>query len=163
MRRRRAILDYLRGGHFTYDTAVGAPPHGEDPLRYFLFSSRRGYCVHFASAMAVLARAAGLSARVVGGYVTGRRVGDTWVVDGADAHTWPEISFAGLGWVPFEPTPGYNLSLASLSPAVPVVPYPIHPRSPSLPRAPRAERTWPRFPDRRAGPALPNPYPRAQR
>ncbi|MGH2344540.1 MAG: hypothetical protein ACRDG4_04900, partial [Chloroflexota bacterium] len=40
----RAIMNYLRGPLFTYDSSVGAPPNGQDPLTYFLFTSRRGYC-----------------------------------------------------------------------------------------------------------------------
>lgn len=104
--RARAIERYLRGGTFTYD-AEATTPAGSDPLSYFLFESKRGYCVHFASAMSVLARASGLAARVVGGFVTGTRRGDSWVVRGSDAHTWAEVFFAGTGWVPFEPTPGF--------------------------------------------------------
>ncbi|MDB5074566.1 MAG: transglutaminase domain protein, partial [Chloroflexi bacterium] len=101
------IETYLRSGRFTYDTEVGAAPGGANPISYFLFDSRRGYCVHFASAMALLARAAGLPSRVVGGYVTGQLVNGSWEVAGKDAHTWPEIFFAGTGWVPFEPTSGF--------------------------------------------------------
>ncbi len=103
----RAIMEYLRGPLFTYDSSVGAPPHGDDPLTYFLFTSRRGYCVHFASSMALLARLAGLPSRVVGGYATGTYENGSWVVRGENAHTWPEIFFTGVGWVPFEPTPGF--------------------------------------------------------
>ena len=103
----RAITAYLRGSLFTYDSGVGAPPYGQDPLVYFLFTSHRGYCVHFASAMALLARVAGLPARVVGGYSTGAHTATGWDVRGTDAHTWPEIFFQGVGWVPFEPTPGF--------------------------------------------------------
>lgn len=106
--RARAIERYLRGAPFVYDTTVGAPPAGANALSYFLFDSHRGYCVHFASAMAVLARAARLPARVAGGYVTGSRQGGSWLVQGADAHTWTEIFFQGTGWVPFEPTPGFG-------------------------------------------------------
>ena len=106
----RAIQSYLRSDLFTYDTEVGTPPTGQDPLSYFLFGSHRGYCVHFASAMAVLARAAGLPARMASGYVTGHREGSDWVVEGSDAHAWPEIFFPGNGWVPFEPTPGYSIA-----------------------------------------------------
>ncbi len=103
-----AIAEYFKDGGFTYDTTIGAAPSGENPISYFLFQSKRGYCVHFASAMALLARAAGLPARVVGGYVGGRVVNGAWQVAGSDAHTWPEIFFAGTGWVPFEPTPGFG-------------------------------------------------------
>lgn len=117
----RAIQGYLRSDLFSYDTEVGAPPAGQDPLSYFLFGSHRGYCVHFATAMVVLARAAGLPARMASGYVTGHREGLDWVVEGSDAHAWPEIFFAGNGWVPFEPTPGY--SVTSGSPPVGVAPH----------------------------------------
>jgi transglutaminase-like putative cysteine protease len=103
----KSIEAYLRSGRFTYDTEVSAPPIGQDPLTYFLFDSHRGYCVHFASAMALLARAAGMPARVVGGYVTGTLVNGAYQVAGKDAHTWPEIFFAGTGWLQFEPTPGF--------------------------------------------------------
>jgi hypothetical protein len=102
-----AIEAYLKSGLFTYDTSVGAAPDGENPISYFLFQSKRGYCVHFASAMALLARAAGLPARVVGGYASGQLVDSVWRVSGGDAHTWPEVFFAGTGWIPFEPTPGF--------------------------------------------------------
>ncbi len=102
-----SIEAYLKSGLFTYDTNAGAAPSGEDPISYFLFQSRRGYCVHFASAMALLARAAGLPARVVGGYASGRLQNGIWQVSGGDAHTWPEVFVAGTGWVPFEPTPGF--------------------------------------------------------
>ncbi|HVA90988.1 MAG TPA: transglutaminase domain-containing protein [Chloroflexota bacterium] len=108
----RAITEYLRGSLFTYDSGIGAPPDGQDPLVYFLFTSHRGYCVHFASAMALLSRLAGLPARVVGGYITGVSTPSGWVVRGQDAHTWPEVFFQGVGWVPFEPTPGFIDALA---------------------------------------------------
>jgi transglutaminase-like putative cysteine protease len=111
----RAIAAYFTGGSFTYDTNVGPVPAGENPISYFLFQSRRGYCVHFASAMALLARAAGLPARVVGGYVSGTLVNGDWQVTGSDAHTWPEIFFAGTGWVPFEPTPGFAGQLTAIA------------------------------------------------
>jgi transglutaminase-like putative cysteine protease len=118
----RAITNYLRGPLFTYDSSVGAPPNGQDPLTYFLFTSRRGYCVHFASSMALLARLAGLPSRVVGGYVTGAYENGSWVVRGENAHTWPEIFFTGVGWVPFEPTPGFVSAPVPAQHAVGVAP-----------------------------------------
>ena len=56
--------------------------------------------------MAVLARAIGIPARVAVGFLPGSRVGDVWEVSTRDMHAWPELYFAGLGWVGFEPTPG---------------------------------------------------------
>lgn len=134
----RAIQGYLRSDLFTYDTEVGAPPAGQDPLSYFLFGSHRGYCVHFATAMAVLARAAGLPARMASGYATGHREGLDWVVEGSDAHAWPEIFFAGNGWVPFEPTPGYSIATGS-PPVTGSAPHPAVPPAGATPTAPKLQ------------------------
>jgi transglutaminase-like putative cysteine protease len=67
---------------------------------------RSGYCVHFASAMAVMARSLGIPARVAVGFLPGSREADgTYTVTLRDAHAWPELYFGGVGWVRFEPTP----------------------------------------------------------
>lgn len=65
-----------------------------------------GTSEQFATAFAVLARAAGLPTRVVVGFRPGTKERDgTWVVRGRDALAWPEVYFTGQGWVPFDPTP----------------------------------------------------------
>jgi hypothetical protein len=105
LQRLQAIVDYLRGAQFTYDLT---PPEQstDDPVWSFL-SSKRGYCIHFATAMVVLATAIGLPARVAIGYAHGHAQSDGWMsFNAATAHMWPEIYFDRLGWVPFEPTPG---------------------------------------------------------
>jgi transglutaminase-like putative cysteine protease len=100
-----AIQEYLRSPLFTYDLN-GAPRNDGDPLRTFLLVTRRGYCEQFASAMAVLARAIGVPARVAIGFTPGTRDADgNWVITNRDAHAWPEIWFPTAGWVRFEPTP----------------------------------------------------------
>jgi transglutaminase-like putative cysteine protease len=101
-----AIESYLR--KFPYTLDLGAPPPDRDIVDYFLFDLQRGYCDYYASAMVVLARAAGLPARLVTGYASGAYVPEEarFVVTQADAHTWPEIYFPGYGWVEFEPTAG---------------------------------------------------------
>lgn len=71
---------------------------------------RSGYCVHFASSMAVMARVVGIPARVVVGF----QPGTSQLLDGErvytatsdDLHAWPELYFENVGWVRFEPTPG---------------------------------------------------------
>jgi hypothetical protein len=71
--------------------------------------SRSGYCEQFAGAYAALARSLGLPARVAVGFTPGEEDPDapgTYVVTGRNAHAWPEVYFSGVGWVPFEPTPG---------------------------------------------------------
>jgi transglutaminase-like putative cysteine protease len=100
-----ALQRYLRSDQFTYDLNVESLSSGSDQLTRFLFSVRRGYCEQFASAMAVMARAVHLPARVAIGFTSGRRVGDRFEVTTRDAHAWPEIWFNDVGWVRFEPTP----------------------------------------------------------
>jgi hypothetical protein len=99
-----AIENYLRAFPYTLD--LKAPPADRDIVDYFLFDLKRGYCDYYASAMVVLARAAGLPARLVIGYGSGayRPEEARFVVTEADAHAWAEIYFPGYGWVEFEPT-----------------------------------------------------------
>ncbi|MEX5637353.1 transglutaminaseTgpA domain-containing protein [Parafrankia sp. FMc2] len=98
------IQNFLRGPAFTYDLS-GAPTVREGALADFLFTSRRGYCEQFASAMAVLVRLLGLPSRVAIGFTHGMLQNDgTWLITNKQAHAWPEVWFPTLGWIPFEPT-----------------------------------------------------------
>jgi hypothetical protein len=91
-------------GRFRYTTNVPEP--GPEPLADFLLRTHAGYCQQFAGAAALLLRLAGVPARVVAGFATGKRVGpDRYVVRDLDAHEWIEVYFEGYGWVPFNPTP----------------------------------------------------------
>lgn len=101
-----AIEQYLR--KFPYTTDVERPPTGEDIADFFLFELQEGYCDYYATAMVVLARAAGLPARLVVGYASGSYdvLNARYIVTEADAHAWPEIYFPGYGWIEFEPTAG---------------------------------------------------------
>ena len=100
-----ALQDHLMSG-YTYSLEVEYPPQGQDFVSHFLLTSKKGYCSYFASAMAVMARMAGLPARYVEGYLVPAREGGTTVVTGKNAHAWVEIYFEGAGWIPFNPTPG---------------------------------------------------------
>ncbi|MCA9983119.1 MAG: transglutaminase domain-containing protein, partial [Anaerolineales bacterium] len=108
-----AIEAFLR--QYTYSLAPGTlPPAGRDPVDYFLFDLKQGYCDYYASAMVVLARSAGLPARFATGYnVQPADASGTQTVYQINAHSWAEIYFAGYGWVEFEPTSGF----AQLPPA----------------------------------------------
>lgn len=97
------IADYLRTTD-RYDVS-GLPGHTYAQLNYFLTRSRRGTSEQFATAFAVLARAVGLPARVVVGFRPGAGGNGTFEVRSGDVLVWPEVDFAGLGWVPFYPTP----------------------------------------------------------
>ena len=99
-----AIQAYFRGPDYTYDL-TGAPT-GSDALLKFLTTDKRGYCEQFAGAMVVLARQAGIPARVAVGFTPGVRQSDgSWLITNHDAHSWPEVWFPQAGWVRFEPTP----------------------------------------------------------
>lgn len=110
-----AIQAFLRSSAFQYSTDApveeGYDGGGFDVIAAFL-EAKSGYCVHFASTMAVLAREAGIPSRISVGYTSGspstERVDGVQrvEVDSHDLHAWPELYFEGVGWVPFEPTPG---------------------------------------------------------
>jgi transglutaminase-like putative cysteine protease len=105
----KALQDHLRT--FTYDLTV-PPGHGGHDLEAFLFDTKRGYCEQFAGAYAAMARALGLPARVAVGFTPGEQDPSDptlFRVRGEHAHAWPEVYFAGAGWVAFEPTPGRGM------------------------------------------------------
>lgn len=106
-----ALQTWFRGaGGFTYDTELDAP-RTADPLWDFL-QSKRGYCVQYATAMAIMARELGIPARVGVGFLPGKRAADGTVTVTADrAHAWPELWFDQAGWVRFEPTPATQSGL----------------------------------------------------
>ena len=96
-------------GEFTY--SLEAPSgNGSQDLEAFLTEGRdgrTGYCEQFASAMAVMARALGIPARVAVGFLRPEPTGaDTYVYSARDLHAWTELYFPGSGWVLFDPTPG---------------------------------------------------------
>ena len=97
-------LEYFHDEPFVY--TLTPPLLGQDPLDEFLFSSRRGFCEHYAAAFVVLMRSAGIPARVVTGYQGGEYnpVGDYWLIRQSDAHAWAEIWLAGTGWKRVDPT-----------------------------------------------------------
>jgi transglutaminase-like putative cysteine protease len=101
----QALQAYFQGKQFHYSTQV-ADNDGVDALVEFLTKTHTGFCVQYASAMAVMARALGIPARVAVGFTAGTPQRDgTWVITTHDAHAWPELYFPGAGWLRFEPTP----------------------------------------------------------
>lgn len=105
----RAIESSLAA--LSYTTRPGDLPEwvtGErEFLDFFLLESRQGYCTYFATAFVLLARAEGIPARYVQGYCVPVQEGGTLVYSSM-AHAWPEAYLEGVGWIPFEPTPGYG-------------------------------------------------------
>lgn len=101
------LQNWFQSGAFTYSLKPDLPK--SHWLVSFLTTHHRGYCQQFAWAFAVLARLAGIPSRVVVGYTGGSPgAAGTWQVTTADAHAWPELYFAGQGWLRFEPTPHGN-------------------------------------------------------
>ncbi|MFC5830798.1 transglutaminaseTgpA domain-containing protein [Nonomuraea insulae] len=94
---------FTKTGGFSY--TLRTQGHSNSALRDFLIRDRAGYCEQFAASMAVLARLVGIPSRVAIGYTGGTKIGDRWQVSTSDSHSWPELYFEGVGWLPFEPTP----------------------------------------------------------
>ena len=101
----RAVERHLAGEEFTYSEE---PARSLRPLESFLMDQRTGYCQQFSGAMALMLRMAGIPTRVVSGFSPGSPDLDEdgiFVVRDTDAHSWVEVYFSGIGWVPFDPTP----------------------------------------------------------
>lgn len=101
-----AIESYFYSNDFKYDLSPNTLKDSSDYNDYFLFKSKRGSCVQFASAMVILARSVGLPARYTVGFLADEYDEETkkYLVRERDAHAFPEIYIAGYGWKVFEPT-----------------------------------------------------------
>lgn len=89
-----------------YDKNTAAMPKGtKDFAQWFLEESETGYCIHYATAGAVLLKALGIPARYVTGYAVNTRVGTPTDVLGTHAHAWVEYWLPGYGWTMLECTP----------------------------------------------------------
>lgn len=106
--RARLLQDhFLDPNNFEYDLNV-AQRHDVNSIEDFLLVVQAGYCEQFASTFASMARSLGIPARVAVGFTWGEwdDARQEYVVRGEHAHAWPEVYFAGVGWVVFDPTPG---------------------------------------------------------
>ncbi len=123
-----ALQSWFRSSAFSYslDAPVeeGFDGTGADAVERFL-DVREGYCIHFAGAFALMARTLGMSSRIVVGYLPGLATTDAttrdkvYTVMSSQLHAWPEVHFAGIGWVPFEPTNSLGVPTAFASAASP--------------------------------------------
>jgi len=89
-----------------YYYTLEPPPLGNNSVDRFLFETRQGFCEHYASAFAVMMRAAGIPARVVLGYQGGEMnpMGGHLIVRQSDAHAWNEVWIEDIGWRRVDPT-----------------------------------------------------------
>ncbi|MGO1594058.1 MAG: transglutaminaseTgpA domain-containing protein [Ancrocorticia sp.] len=105
-----ALQEYFRSGEFGYDEEAPYEPGMDsgDPYAVMeaLLEQKTGYCVHYASTNAVMARSLGIPSRVAVGYAPFSSTGASTQVRGGELHAWPEIFVEEAGWIPFEPTPG---------------------------------------------------------
>ncbi len=100
-----ALERYFAEEGYVYDLNYDAE---DDSVEYFLFESKRGTCSDFASAYVLMARAAGLTARYVEGFVVEQQMGDDYklenIVRTKSAHAYPEVYIQNFGFVVYEPT-----------------------------------------------------------
>lgn len=154
-----ALQSFFRSGDFVYSEQApvddGYDGSGAEVLGEFL-EARSGYCVHFSSAMAAMARTLGIPARVVVGFTPGSSVltedGRQYRVTTHNLHAWPELFFTGIGWVRFEPTPGRGVppSFAPLDeddPSTPDVDESVPPPPDEAPEPTPTPSAGPQLPD----------------
>lgn len=114
----RAVERFFRNPNFVYDTqGIPVPRDGQDYVDQFLFDTQRGYCDNFSTAMVVLLRSVDIPARWVKGFTSGDPIDgpgnlpdgmELYNITNANAHSWVEVYFPEIGWVPFEPTKGFS-------------------------------------------------------
>lgn len=113
-----ALTRYMQA-NFQYSQQLGHVPAGRDPVDWFLFDVKIGYCEQFATAETLMLRSLGIPARLATGYSTGSYdpVLDQSVVRERDAHAWVEVWFPNHGWVPVDPSPGFTALAATQFPS----------------------------------------------
>lgn len=113
----QAIERYFGRSGFVYETEdVPFPAEDQDYVDQFLFETQAGYCDNYSTAMVVMLRTLDIPARWVKGFTGGERIAnqleeeelfDIYEITNANAHSWVEVYFPEIGWVPFEPTQGF--------------------------------------------------------
>lgn len=113
---KEAVLDWVQQT-LKYDEYASTRAGSKDLANYLVDTSPYGYCVHYATLTTLAMRYMGLPARYVEGYVVTRAEasamgeGEIMVISQENAHAWTEYYLDGVGWVPFDTTPGYEKEL----------------------------------------------------
>jgi transglutaminase-like putative cysteine protease len=99
------IIKFFKESNFTY-TLKPEKLVSKDKVDEILFKTKEGYCVHFATAFAILARDTKLPTRLVSGYKADykERVNNYILIREKNAHTWDEVYIKNKGWVRVDPT-----------------------------------------------------------
>jgi transglutaminase-like putative cysteine protease len=133
--RARALSDYFTNpaNGFTYSLETKGGDSG-NALVDFL-AAKSGYCQQYAAAMGIMLRMAGVPSRVVLGYThAAPNAEGQFTVTTSNAHAWVEAYFAGLGWIPFDPTPIAGAAGGATT-SLPWAPHPTLTTSPGVGRA----------------------------
>ncbi len=106
----RRIEEYLKAHEYRteidgYRNDIGS---AEEFLEYFLLENTSGYCSYYATAFVLMARSAGIPARYIQGFRIAQNSYNAVRVFAYNAHSWPEAYIEGVGWIRFEPTPGFK-------------------------------------------------------
>jgi transglutaminase-like putative cysteine protease len=107
----RALYDYFSPGNgfqYSLDAPAG---HSGNALVDFL-NQKKGFCVQYATALAMLVRTAGFPARVAFGFTRGTRIKEngSFKLTNLNLHAWTEVFFPNIGWVPFDATPADSIT-----------------------------------------------------
>lgn len=107
-----AVESFLKN-NYRYELDTVHDP--KDPLADFIFEKKSGHCEYFASAMVIMLRTLGIPARLVNGFYGGEanNYGEYVILRKADAHSWVEVFFDGVGFATFDPTPSMALEMRS--------------------------------------------------
>lgn len=107
----RAMENHLQSA-FSYTLMDEPVPPGREPTEWFLYDRREGHCEYYASALALMARAVGINARVITGYVASEfnEVTGQYLVRESNAHGWVEAEIAPGYWMTFDGTPPLDLN-----------------------------------------------------
>ena len=130
------VADWL-ARNTSYSTILPKLPRKTDPIEYFLGTTKKGYCMHYASAGVMILRTMGVPARYASGYVVSRgsfnstKEGYVSEVLDNQAHAWAEIYLNGIGWVPVEMTSGYSALLPTPTPSPTLLPTPTNTPTPT--------------------------------
>jgi transglutaminase-like putative cysteine protease len=100
------LLQVLGAPPYTYDVNLGGIDCGSMSVAECFATSKHGFCVQYATTMAVVLRDMGVPVRVVEGFLPDTRNAgsDLEVIRNTNAHAWVEVYFPGHGWVAFDPT-----------------------------------------------------------
>ncbi|HEU0244626.1 MAG TPA: transglutaminase domain-containing protein [Candidatus Limnocylindrales bacterium] len=135
------MQDYFQNTKdFTYDNDLTNDPSCSASAVECFARIKRGYCLHYASTMAILLRAANpvnpIPTRLVQGFLPAKAVNGVETVENRNAHAWVEVYFPGYGWIPFDPTGGGvgQPTVIAEGPALPsALPSPSGSAGPDLP------------------------------